>query len=242
MSCAKWVGAFLCMLVAVSCRGSAGGNEAENPSGARVAESRGPREAVESTAEESPSTRDEPREAVRPTPSPALASPEVESSSENDASPSPAASESSQPEQATPEADTQDDAGASQEEIRPERLEPELVETEGLRVVRIAVARGVEEREPVDPGTSFSAAEVERVYAFLEVANPERTECEITVAWAPTDDLEDERGRVSVNVGPQPRWRTWSYTSRLGRPGRYMAIVRDPDGRVIARAPFDITP
>ena len=119
--------------------------------------------------------------------------------------------------------------------------EPEVVETDGLGIDRVVMAREVVDRSPVGEQTAFSAGEGGRIYAYLEVANPEREEREITVAWVPADNPDREISRVEVRVGPHPRWRTWAYTSRLTRPGQYLAVVRDHEDHVIARAPFEVT-
>lgn len=237
----NWIGAILLTTItALSCRGSSGDTEVERPSENATSESTSPPAVA---VEEPPPPLPQPRR-VEPPNTPAEPSvPEVEADQAEQPAPAPVTSDASprQPEAGRSEEQVGESA-AQEDEARGASLEPELLETEGLRVVRIALARGVEEREPVGAGRSFSASEDERIYAYLELANPERVECEISVAWAPVTTPDDETGRVEVRVGPQPRWRTWSYTSRLDRPGRYMAIVRDADGRVIARAPFELTP
>jgi len=110
----------------------------------------------------------------------------------------------------------------------------------GFFIDSLVVARGVEQRQPVDPGTSFTAPEPIRLYAFVNVVNPERVDGELTVTWLAPDGKE--RGRVVLAFPEQPRWRTWSYYSHIGRPGRWEAIVRTADGQELGRAPFDITP
>jgi len=119
-------------------------------------------------------------------------------------------------------------------------MEPEIVERDGLMINRVVMARDVEDRTPVDERTSFRSSEDERIYAFLDVANPEREQQELTVAWMRTERPDDVVSQVAVDVGPHPRWRTWAYTSRLRRPGRYMVVVRDAEDEVIARAPFEV--
>lgn len=123
----------------------------------------------------------------------------------------------------------------------PRSLEPELLATTGLHLSRIVMARGIEEREPIDSGTRFSvSSSEERIYAYIEVANPDSAEDELEVRWIRADSPDDVISSVQVNVGPHPRWRTWAYTSLIRQPGSYMAIVADSEGRLIARAPFEV--
>lgn len=119
--------------------------------------------------------------------------------------------------------------------------DPELAETDGIMLESLILAKGVEKRQPVDEGTEFSLGDLERLYAIMTVANPEQTESQVSVAWAPVGGGK-ERGKVSVSVGAQKRWRTWAFTRTLNRPGRWEAIVRDVDGEVIGRAPFTLIP
>ncbi|MCP4679597.1 MAG: DUF2914 domain-containing protein [Deltaproteobacteria bacterium] len=117
--------------------------------------------------------------------------------------------------------------------------EPQILETDGLELIELVVARGIEKRQPVGPGTSFEAGSFERIYAFMKVSNPSREASEVTVFWAP-EGSDKERGKVNVSVGAQLRWRTWAYTRSVKKPGRYNVMVRNVDGDIIARAPFEI--
>ena len=119
-------------------------------------------------------------------------------------------------------------------------MEPEIVERDGLMINRVVMACDIEDRSSVDEGIFFRSGEEERLYAYLDVANPEREQQELTVAWMRMDRPDDVVSQVEVNVGPHPRWRTWAYSSRLRRPGRYMVVVRDSEDEVIARAPFEV--
>jgi len=134
------------------------------------------------------------------------------------------------------------DTAAAEKDTAGDPDEPgeiELAETEGLGLAELTVARGVEERKPVDPGQRFSLADGKKLYAVMVVSNPEKVESEVTVAWQP--DGGKERGGVTVKVGPQPRWRTWAYHSHFKKPGLYYAIVRSAEGQVLGKAPFVIT-
>jgi len=116
-----------------------------------------------------------------------------------------------------------------------------LVECEGISLASLVIARGVEKRQPVEPGTSFSLAAGNKLYAILEVKNPEKIAAELSVAWLP-DGTDKERGAVTLSVGEQPKWRTWAFHSGFKKPGRWTAIVRDTNGEELGRATFDVTP
>ncbi len=118
--------------------------------------------------------------------------------------------------------------------------EPQLIETDGLAISELAVARGIESRRPIDPGTTFAVNSFERIYVFLKVSNPSKQAAEVIVSWAP-EGSDKERGKVRVSIGAQPRWRTWAYTRTVKKPGRYRVLVRNADEDIIATAPFEIT-
>lgn len=109
-----------------------------------------------------------------------------------------------------------------------------------LKVKRLVVAEGVEDREPVEAGTSFKAGAVERIYAFVELENATREPGQVTVAFEPAGG-GGASGNVTLDVGGAPRWRTWAYTRAAKRPGAWTAVVRSADGEVLARTPFEVT-
>jgi hypothetical protein len=112
--------------------------------------------------------------------------------------------------------------------------------TEGALVVkRLVVAPAVKGREPVDPATSFKA-DSGKIYAFVELENKEATESEITVSFEAPDG-KSATGNVKLDVGAEPRWRTWAYTRAARTAGSWTAIVKDHRGDVLARAPFEVT-
>jgi hypothetical protein len=114
---------------------------------------------------------------------------------------------------------------------------PEVDRHAKLAAKRIVVAQGVKDREPVGEGAVFSSRD-ERIYAFVEVGNPSRSEAEIFVSFVREGGAEG--GRIPLRVGPSPRWRTWAFTRRIDEPGRWHAIVRDGLGREIGRAGFEV--
>jgi len=119
--------------------------------------------------------------------------------------------------------------------------EPASVLTDApLKVKRLVLARAIHQREPVDPASSFSAADAPHVYAFVEVDNPERAESEIFVTFE--QDHGSSKGLVRLRVGPSPRWRTWASSRAVHAPGDWIAVVRNAEGAVLAKAPFVVTP
>jgi hypothetical protein len=112
---------------------------------------------------------------------------------------------------------------------------------DGLVVKRLVIARGVErkDREPVDAGTTFRAADLGKLYAFVELDNAAKAPSEIVVAFEPPSG--QAIGNVTLDVGATPHWRTWAYTRAARQTGAWTAVVKTTSGRVIARAPFEIT-
>lgn len=108
-----------------------------------------------------------------------------------------------------------------------------------LRIKRLVVAEGVDAREPIGARTAFRADDMDKVYAFVEVENPERMGGAITVSFEPPSG--PEIGNVRLAVGASPRWRTWAFSRAVREAGEWTAIVRDEHGRVLAREPFSVT-
>ena len=75
------------------------------------------------------------------------------------------------------------------------------------------------------------------IYAFVELENKEATESEITVSFEAPDG-RSATGNVKLDVGAEPRWRTWAYTRAARTAGSWTAIVKNRRGDVLARAPF----
>lgn len=123
--------------------------------------------------------------------------------------------------------------------VAPLPSQPAAVATDvPLRVRRLVLARGIEGREPVAPATAFSLSELERLYAFVEVENPEQASSEVVVTFEPAQG--PAIGHVRLSIGAAPRWRTWAFTRAAKAPGAWTAVVRDAHGDVLARTPFEI--
>jgi hypothetical protein len=106
-----------------------------------------------------------------------------------------------------------------------------------FQVKRVVLASGVKNREPIDPSTSFDVGQ-ERVYAFVEVDNPDRTEGSVFVSFVPPKGAA--HGPIELEVGAAPRWRTWAYTRAATRPGTWKAVVKNARGKVLAESEFEV--
>ncbi|WP_437878965.1 DUF2914 domain-containing protein [Sorangium sp. So ce513] len=108
-----------------------------------------------------------------------------------------------------------------------------------LRVVRLVVSKGIAGREPLEPATSFASADIDRLYAFVELANKDRASSEITVTFTPPDGGAPLR--IPLAVGAQQRFRTWAATRKARAAGLWSVMVSDAAGKELARASFTIT-
>jgi hypothetical protein len=116
--------------------------------------------------------------------------------------------------------------------------EPEVDVDAKLFVKRLVIAHGVDNREPVSPSSTFAKGEADRVYAFIEVGNEDRSASAVTVSFFA--DGKPERGGVELRVGASPRWRTWAFTRQATEPGIWHVVVRGPKGQELAREKFEI--
>ena len=105
-----------------------------------------------------------------------------------------------------------------------------------LEVRDHALALGVDDRRPLDPGTRFDVGD--QVYAWVSVANP-HAESHVTLVWN-RDGVA--RWSIDLDVGHSTRgWRTWAYkTMRPGDTGVWTVDVVAPDGSVLDTLSFEI--
>jgi len=109
----------------------------------------------------------------------------------------------------------------------------------GLRVRRIEVATGIEAREPVGASERFARDE-ERLYVFLDLANSGDA-AQVEVSFEPETPSRDAvtTGLVELDVPAEARrHRTWAWSRNVHAPGAWSAVVRDLDGRELARTDF----
>lgn len=112
-------------------------------------------------------------------------------------------------------------------------------DTRGLRVRRIEVATGIEAREPVGASERFARDE-ERLYVFLDLANAGEA-AQVEVSFEPETPSRDAviTGLVELEVPAEVRrHRTWAWSRNVHTPGAWSAVVRDLDGRELARTEF----
>ncbi len=108
-----------------------------------------------------------------------------------------------------------------------------------LVLKRLVVAHGVDKREPVSPAASFSRTESKRIYAFVEVENPDKKDTEIVVSFAKAG-AADGAG-VHLRVGASRRWRTWAISQTPKSAGSWRVVVRDAAGKKLGESTFAIT-
>jgi hypothetical protein len=103
---------------------------------------------------------------------------------------------------------------------------------------RAVVARGVEGHLPLGTEGPF-VADGDRLYIYLEVANPGAEQVLYTVNWHHLD--RDRSFSQTIEVGHGPRWRTWVYHRMgAGRLGRWHVDVVAPGGQVQAELDFEL--
>lgn len=105
-----------------------------------------------------------------------------------------------------------------------------------LEVKRLVFARGIDGHEPQDAATAFSSKE-DRVYAFVELANP-GAEDNIDVVFQPPSGAAFT---VPLKVGSSARFRTWAFTRRAHEAGEWTVVVRAAGNKVLARQSFTVT-
>ncbi|HJL18562.1 MAG TPA: DUF2914 domain-containing protein [Sandaracinaceae bacterium LLY-WYZ-13_1] len=167
-----------------------------------------------------------PEDADAPVPSPEL-EPALARTHRSSARPAPRP-EAREPE--LPQADRED---------APEPHEPELRADGPVRVRRLIVATGVRAHEPTGAADTFELHAQAQLYAFVDAANATDEDTALEVTFEPPHG--EATGHVSLDVpAGAPRWRTWAYTRHVYEPGRWHAVVRGADGRVLARRAFDV--
>jgi len=110
---------------------------------------------------------------------------------------------------------------------------PALAQAASSVEAEIVIAASVQDREPVDPGTSFPA-DIGKVTAWTRVTGAANTTIEHV--WK-HGDLEFV---VPLEIGGSP-WRTWS-TKNIPPEwaGEWTVEVRDANGTVVASATFTV--
>lgn len=107
-----------------------------------------------------------------------------------------------------------------------------------LKLKRIQFSHRIDSREPVDPEETFSAAEIDKLYAFIELSNPSKQKGKIVVTFIPP---QGSASKVTLDVGEQPRWRTWAQRKSPKAVGTWKVIVRDESGKELGHRSFEVT-
>jgi len=117
--------------------------------------------------------------------------------------------------------------------ILPQVHQNEVVEVE---IARVAIARAVENREPVDAGEEFPP-DAERLFCFVEVRGAE-TETQIQHVWYWEGR---EMARIELPVR-SARWRTWSSKRILEEwTGSWRVDILDMGGATLGSASFTVS-
>ncbi len=106
-----------------------------------------------------------------------------------------------------------------------------------LKATAAVVCKQIVDRQPVDPGTSFSAS-VGKLYLYCKIAGIQNS-TQIVHVWYFGDV---ERARVSLGVQP-PAWRT--YSSKIiqaHETGKWHVKILDADGNLLEDVAFEINP
>ncbi len=106
-----------------------------------------------------------------------------------------------------------------------------------LSIARIAIARDVKNREPIDVGTRFDSTEP-KVFVFLDVHNTEKVPGTLFVEFV--SPKAGARGDIELSVGATDHWRTWAFTRLAKEPGTWKARIKNDRGEVIAEESFEV--
>jgi len=104
-----------------------------------------------------------------------------------------------------------------------------------LTIARMEIAGGVENREPSGIAASFPATQ-EKVFCFLEFQNVANATT-VNVVWTLG---ANEMGKVTLNVKPYAKFRTWANKTIAGMKGDWKVEVLDESGAVLKSATFKV--
>lgn len=110
---------------------------------------------------------------------------------------------------------------------------------EDLAVQEVVLSKALEDGQPVEPGTRFSAADG-RVYATVRVQNPSREATSITVKMRPAERAHGGHG-IELEIPARPRYRTVARFTTRRAPGAYVVVVSDAEGNELSTTTLTIT-
>ena len=111
-----------------------------------------------------------------------------------------------------------------------------------LHIRRIEVATGMEAREPTGVADHFSASEAQ-LYVFLDLSNRQGDAEDVIVTFEPEHPSRTASvtGLVTLHVPANAaRHRTWAWSRNVHAVGNWSAVVRDTQGRELARTGFAV--
>jgi hypothetical protein len=159
--------------------------------------------------------------------------------------PDPGSATKSDPAQADPaQADPAQADPAQADPAKPDPATPDpsttaepKPDTKGLGLKRLVIAKRVQDRKAVDVGTEFTLAD-ERVYCYVDAANPNGPERMLSVAWIHNGKRSHV---VRLRVGKGSVWRTWAFLRlRKTSVGSWQCAVSNEEGQLIGRTPFTV--
>ncbi len=115
----------------------------------------------------------------------------------------------------------------------------EAPSSDGLSVQEVVLSKALEDGQPVEPGTSFSAADG-RVYATVRVQNPSREATTISVKMRPAERAHGGHG-IELEIPARPRYRTVARFTTRRSPGSYVVVVSDSEGNELSTTTLTIT-
>lgn len=92
-------------------------------------------------------------------------------------------------------------------------------------IERLAVATGIEDREPVGVAETIPA-DTEQVYCFIEARNISR-DTTVKVVWVYQGE---EVHQAELPLAAGPRWRTWAVKTLGGLSGFWVVEISDEEG------------
>ncbi len=107
-----------------------------------------------------------------------------------------------------------------------------------LSVKRIQFSEEIAKREPVSAEETFSAAQTQKLYAFVEIDNPDKKRSRVIVTFIPPMGAPS---KVELRVGDKSRWRTWALRRSVKAVGTWTVVVSDPKGNEIGKRSFEVT-
>ena len=90
------------------------------------------------------------------------------------------------------------------------------------------------------PGTRFSIADGGRLYTHVLLDNPMARATKINLTWERPDGVVLHGALLDVPA--RPRYVTWGFRGMPRPPGQWAALVRSPEGAVLARQEIEIVP